>query len=185
MNKFLQMKIILCGFFVLASFFSAHAFAQKTLASSLEIYVFPKDGQDSSQQSRDETACYEWATTNSGVDPFAASKQTAAAQEQAQQSQQHVAEASKGAGGRGLIGGALAGAVIGEIVDDDSSKGAAYGAAAGAIMARRRAAEAQHQAQQQGQQQVAQAHQLSAEQITNFKKAFSVCLEGKSYLVKY
>ena len=36
-------------------------------------------------------------------------------------------------------------------------------------------------AEQQGQQ----AQQATAEQLGNFKKAFSVCLEAKSYLVKF
>ena len=50
----------------------------------------------------------------------------------------------------------------------------------------------QAQQQQQTQQQVQQAQQsgaqkqqATAQQIDNFKKAFSVCLEGKQYLVKY
>jgi Ca2+-binding EF-hand superfamily protein len=30
-----------------------------------------------------------------------------------------------------------------------------------------------------------QSQQLTAEQIENFKKAFSVCLEAKSYMVKF
>jgi hypothetical protein len=42
-------------------------------------------------------------------------------------------------------------------------------------------ASASAQAAQQGQQ----AQQASAAQIESFKKAFSVCLEGKKYLVKF
>ena len=57
----------------------------------------------------------------------------------------------------------------------DSSQGAAYGAAAGAVAARRRSRAASQQAQQQA----------TAEQVGNFKKAFSVCLEAKDYMVKY
>ena len=34
-------------------------------------------------------------------------------------------------------------------------------------------------------EQSAAAQQATAQQIENFKKAFSVCLEGKNYLVKY
>lgn len=40
---------------------------------------------------------------------------------------------------------------------------------------------AQQQAQQQGQAQ----QQATAEQVDNFKKAFSVCLEVKDYMVKF
>lgn len=159
--------------------------APGSLASTLEVYVFPKSGQDASQQSTDEAECYQWAVTNAGVDPFSLSKDTEAAQSQAQQQQQQAAQAGRGAGARGALGGAAAGALIGEIASDDAGEGAAWGAAAGAVMGRRRARAAEQQAATQGQQQVAQAQQVSAEGLSNFKKAFSVCLEAKDYLVKY
>jgi hypothetical protein len=37
----------------------------------------------------------------------------------------------------------------------------------------------------EAQQQAQQSQQATAEQIGNFKKAFSVCLEGHTYMVKY
>jgi hypothetical protein len=36
----------------------------KTLASTMEVYVFPKEGQNAEQQSKDEAECYEWAVGN-------------------------------------------------------------------------------------------------------------------------
>ncbi len=87
----------------------------KTLASTMDIYVFPKEAQAADQQSKDEASCYEWAAGNSGSDPF-------------ELQQQQVA-----------------------------------------------------QAEQQGEAK----QQATAGQIENFKKAFSVCLEAKDYLVKY
>ncbi len=36
----------------------------KTLASTLEVYVFPTKGQAADQQSQDEAECYSWATDN-------------------------------------------------------------------------------------------------------------------------
>ena len=44
---------------------------EKSLASTMDVYVFPTEGQDASTQSKDEAACYEWAVGNAGVDPFA------------------------------------------------------------------------------------------------------------------
>ena len=41
----------------------------KSLSSTMEVYVFPTEGQDTSQQSKDEAECYEWAVGNAGVDP--------------------------------------------------------------------------------------------------------------------
>jgi hypothetical protein len=42
----------------------------KTLAATMDVFVFPAEGQDSSQQSKDEATCYEWAVGNTGSDPF-------------------------------------------------------------------------------------------------------------------
>ena len=172
---------------------------QKSLAATLDVYVFPTTGQTPEQQSTDEATCYGWAVDNTGSDPFNLQKQqqqtqqqAQQAQQQAQQQQQQIAAAGQGAGAKGAVGGAARGALIGEIASDDAGKGAAYGAAAGALMARRRAhraqAEASQQVQQQNQQvqqQAQQQQQATAEQIENFKKAFSVCLEAKKYMVKY
>lgn len=181
-----MMRRIVLGVTLLAAGVTlAQDSAQKSLASSLDVYVFPSAGQAAGLQSQDEGACYQWAVSNAGVDPFELSKNATAEQQAAQQSQQRAADAGRGAGARGAVGGAAIGALIGEVASDDAGEGAAYGAAAGAIMARRRARAAEYEARAQGQQQVAQSQQLSAEQLGNFKKAFSVCLEAKQYLVKY
>ena len=75
--------------------------------------------------------------------------------------------------------------MIGEIANDDAGQGAAWGAAVGAVSSRRRAKEQSEAAASQAQQSGAAQQQATAQQIDNFKKAFSVCLEGKQYLVKY
>lgn len=158
---------------------------EQSLASTLEVYVFPTEGQDSSQQSKDEADCYQWAVSNTGSDPFDVSKQKSADQQQAQAEKQAAQRAGKGAGARGAVGGAAAGALIGELAHDDASEGAAWGAAVGAVAARRRGRAAQQQAAAQAEQQAEQREQATAEQMSNFKKAFSVCLEAKNYMVKY
>ena len=158
---------------------------QKSLAATINVYVFPTEGQTPEQQSTEEAACYSWAVQNTGSDPFALQKQSQQQQQQADQAQQQIAQSGKGAGAVGAVGGAAAGALIGEIASDDAGKGAAYGAAAGLIIARRRARMAKSEASQQVEQQSKQAQQATAEQIDNFKKAFSVCLEAKKYMVKY
>lgn len=158
---------------------------QKSLASTLNIYVFPQAGQAAGTQSKDESDCYGWAVQNSGADPFELQK---ASQQSAQQTQEAAAKAQQaGTGARagGAVKGAAAGALIGEIADDDAGKGAAYGAAAGVVAGGRKKRQAQKQATAQVEQQGEQAQQSIAQQQENFKKAFSVCLEGKKYLVKY
>ena len=48
---------------------------QKTLAATMEVYVFPTEGQSSEQQSKDEAECYNWAVGQTGNDPFDLNKQ--------------------------------------------------------------------------------------------------------------
>jgi hypothetical protein len=158
---------------------------QKTLAATMNVYVFPTTGQAAEQQSADEAACYDWAVQNTGSDPFALQKQAQQSQQQADQAEQQIAQSGKGAGAVGAVGGAAAGALIGEIAGHSASAAAGWGALAGAVVARRRTERAKAEASQQVAEQSAQAQQATAEQIDNFKKAFSVCLEAKSYMVKY
>jgi hypothetical protein len=159
--------------------------APKTLAAAIDVYVFPNEGQTPEQQSIDEATCYDWAFQNTGTDPFDLEKQAQQQAQQAQQTQQQIAASGQGAGVKGAVGGAAAGALIGEIASNDPGRGAAYGAAAGAVVARRQTRKAKAGASQQASQQSQQAQQATAEQAENFKKAFSVCLEGKKYMVKF
>lgn len=157
----------------------------KSLSATLEVYAFPKEGQAAEQQSKDEAECYDWAVANAGEDPFELQKEAEAAEQQAAQQTQDAQQSTGGAGARGAVRGAAAGALIGEIADDDAGKGAAYGAAAGVVAGRRGARRASEESQEQIEQQSASQQQATAEEIENFKKAFSVCLEGKDYMVKY
>lgn len=171
----------------------------KTLAATMNVYVFPKEGQDATQQSKDEADCYGWAVQNTGLDPFDLNKQAQQQQQQQQQAEQQAAQAEQqaqqvgtGAGASGAVRGAAAGALIGEIASNDAGKGAAYGAAAGLIIGRARGRRANEQAtaqaeaqSEQVEKQGQQAQAATAEQLENFKKAFTVCLEAKNYLAKF
>jgi hypothetical protein len=150
--------------------------AQKTLAATMNVYVFPTQGQTAQQQSKDEAECYNWAVQNTGTDPFELSKQAQAQQQQ----QAQAAQASQGSAVKGAARGAAGGALIGAIAGD-AGKGAAIGAASGAVIGRRRGKQAEAQAEQQAQS----SQKATAQQMDNFKKAFSVCLEAKKYMVKY
>jgi hypothetical protein len=162
----------------------APASAQKTLAATMSVYVFPTQGQTASIQSRDEAECYNWAVQNTGTDPFQLSKQAQQQKQQAQAAQQQASTTAQGSGARGAAKGAAGGALIGAIAGD-AGKGAAIGAASGAVVGRSRGRRAQASAEQQVQQQSGQAQAATAQQLENFKKAFSVCLEAKKYMVKY
>jgi len=158
---------------------------QKTLAATMNVYVFPAEGQASDQQSKEEADCYNWAVNNTGTDPFDLAKKAQQQQQQADAAKEQVSEAGKGAGAKGALVGAAGGALIGEIVSDDAGKGAAIGAGVGAIGGRRARRRGQEEATDQIEQQSAQAQQATKTQVENFKKAFSVCLEAKDYMVKF
>jgi hypothetical protein len=158
---------------------------QKTLAATMNVYVFPTQGQAAEEQSKHEAECYAWAVQNTGNDPFDLAKKSEQQKQQAEREKEQAKSVGAGAGARGAVRGAAAGALIGEIVDDDAGEGAAYGAAAGMIRGRRKARAAQQSATQQAEQKAAKAEQSTQQQIENFKKAFSVCLEAKDYMVKY
>jgi hypothetical protein len=159
--------------------------SSKTLAATLDVFVFPNEGQAADQQSKDESECYSWATSNTGSDPFQLQKDNEAAQAQAEQQVAQTKSATQGAGAKGAVKGAAAGALIGEVSGGDAGESAAYGAAAVGISSRRRARSANHQAEEQAKQQTAASNQATEEQVGNFKKAFSVCLESKEYMVKF
>lgn len=183
MVMIVSMAYMACGFALAQAPVSAPT-GQKTLAATMNVYVFPTKGQKPEQQSKDESECYNYATQNTGTDPFALQKQSEQQAQQTEQAKQQAQQAGKGAGAKGAVKGAAAGAVVGEIANDDAGKGAGVGAAAGVVAGRRRGKAAEKQATQQAEAQGQQAQQATAEQLANFKKAFSVCLEAKSYMVK-
>lgn len=134
------------------------------------MYVFPAEGQSEDQTEADETACYKWAVEQSGVDPLNQEKVEGAA----------VDQGPDGEAVKGAARGALVGLAIGSI-SGNAGDGAAYGAIGGALGGRRRGNQAKKQQQHANDQ---AANQINAEMINSFKKAYSVCLEGKGYSVK-
>jgi hypothetical protein len=157
---------------------------QKTLAATMNVYAFPSKGQTPEVQSQDEAACYNYAVQNTGTDPFQLQKQAEAQQQQTDAAKQQAAQAGKGSGAQGAVKGAVVGTAVGAIAGD-AGKGAAIGATAGVVAGRRKGKAEQQQATQSATAQGQQAQAATAEQLTNFKKAFSVCLEAKNYMVKY
>jgi hypothetical protein len=133
------------------------------------LVVFPAQNQNKQQQKDDEFACYLWAMEQTGIDPLNLPKVEA-----------EVQTGPTGGAVRGAARGAAAGAAIGAIAGD-AGEGAAIGAAAGGMGGFRGGRMAQAQQNQQAQ---TQADAANEEVKNQFKKAFSVCMEGKGYTVK-
>ena len=168
------MKKILAGYMIL---FSGICFAQApatnsttSFAKSLGIYIFPSKNQSKETQDKDDADCYRWAVEQSGVDPLNPTKVEA----------KQVDTSADGSAVVGAAKGAAAGVAIGAIAGD-AGQGAAIGAVVGGIAGRRakRAGDAQ---QQQANNQAAAQQQTAM--TDSFKKAYTVCMEGKGYSVK-
>ena len=181
------MKILLAVVTALLMTTAASAQAQSptTLASTMEVYVFPTEGQDAGQQSMDESSCYDWAAANTGNDPFNLAKQAESNEELAAAEMQAAESTGQGSGARTALRGAAAGALIAEVSGGDTSEGAAIGATAGVIRGRRQGRAANQQATEQAADQAEVREEANEEDMVNFKNAFSVCLEAKDYMVKY
>jgi len=165
-------KLVIAAMLILGFTSSAKA-QEESLGSQVTkkvgMYVFPAKGQTQDQIDKDESDCYKWAVQQSGVDPLNPPKVEAA-------------QVQTGPDGAGIVGsakGAAAGAAIGAICGD-AGTGAAVGAVTGALGGRR-ASRAGRSMEQSANNQAATNQQ--AELMNNFKKAYSVCLEGKGYTV--
>ena len=159
-----------------------------SLSATMDVHVFPSQGQDEVQQSMDEADCYGWAADRTGTDPFELSRQ---AQEQMAASEQAMAQAQsagQGSTGRAAAGGAVTGALIGGVFGSSSRsgwKGAAAGAATGAVIGNSRKRGAQAEATEQVAAQSAQAQAATQAQMDDFRTAFTTCLEAKDYIAKF
>jgi hypothetical protein len=143
---------------------------QSNVAATLHVYAYPNQHQTPSQQSKDETECY-----NSAQVQAAPSENAQAGQQQGQSGKAGQGSTVKGAA-RGAAGGAAIGAIAG-----DAGTGAAAGAAGGAAVGHRKKKKAQAKAEEQQQQQV-QAQQTQA--TDNVKRAYTACMEARNYTVK-
>ena len=147
------------------------------MAASAGIVAYPAKGQDAATQSKDDGECYAWGKQQSGFDPASPPPTAVAAQ-----APPPPPPPANGSRARGAARGAAAGAVVGEIANDDASEGAAAGS-------RNRQAQRSHEAQvdaanQQAKAAADQANAQRAQGMESFKKAMSVCLEGRGYTVK-
>lgn len=152
--------------------------AAKPSFKSLGMIIYPAKQQTPEQQAADEEACAIWAENQTGLELSGGSAVNV--DSAAQASGAAAAEATTGAAVAGAARGAAGGAIIGGITGD-AGEGAAIGAVAGAIGGRRAKKQAEAQAAAQGAQQAQAMNQAATD---HYKKAATVCLEGRGYTVK-
>ena len=129
--------------------------------------AYPARGQSAQQQQKDQSACYSWAKSNTGIDPATVASTSPPPSGPAVGGGERVQGAARGA-----AGGAVIGAITG-----DAGKGAAVGAVGGTMVGGARARRNQQAAQANSQAQTQGA-------IDTFNRAFSACMEGRGYTVK-
>jgi hypothetical protein len=140
----------------------------KGMASTVGLYVYPKNGQSANKQLTDESQCYSNAKTQTGFDPNATT--TAAAPKKDDQK----------SGDKSVAQGAARGAVISGATGGDPAAGARRGAILGGIKAKRKEKQEDQQADKQ-----ADAAKTTAQQpLDNFKRSLSACLDARGYSVK-
>jgi Glycine-zipper domain len=162
-------------------------------ANKIGLFAYPSKGQTHDQQLIDESDCYTSAQQQSGVDPDMAAPQapTSADVQAAQAQAADSAPQQRGGRARGAARGAVGGAVIGGIAGD-AGTGAAVGATVGTVRGGRQQrqanASAKDQASAQAGNQVQQQYQNQKaaynQQMSTFKRAFSACMDARSYSVK-
>ena len=140
----------------------------KGMASTVGLYVYPKNGQSASKQLTDESQCYSNAKTQTGYDPNATT--TAAAPKKDDQK----------SGDKSVAQGAARGAVISGATGGDPAAGARRGAILGGIKAKRK----EKQDDQQADKQADAAKTTTQQPLDNFKRSLSACLDARGYSVK-
>ena len=120
-------KRLFCSFSAIASLLLIASVAQaappQLSANPANLAIFPARGQTPDQQRADEAASYDWATQQTGWDPY----QAKTVLDQQSQAATNAAGAARGGAVKGAAGGALVGVAVGAIAGD-AGKGAAIGA---------------------------------------------------------
>jgi hypothetical protein len=145
----------------------------------LNAFVYAANEQPPDQQQYDEMDCYNWAKSQTSIDPMG----PATAVEQVEKGDNQASGSRVRGAARGAAGGAVIGAVAG-----NAGKGAAIGATVGTMRGGRAVRQGKAQAEQDYQQAQTQARQQAAatdaQKIAIFKKAFAVCVQGRGYSVQ-
>jgi hypothetical protein len=137
----------------------------KGMASTVGLYVYPRNHQTSTQELTDESQCYSNAKKQTGYDPNATT--TAAKPD------------DKKSGDKPVAKGAMRGAVVSGATGGDPAVGARRGALLGSIKEKR-----QEKKTEQEQQQANAAKTASQQSLDNFKRSLSACLDSRGYSVK-
>jgi hypothetical protein len=140
----------------------------KGMASTVGLYVYPKNKQNATQQLTDEQQCYSNAKSQTGFNPNATTTAPDAAKP----------TTSKG-GDKTVQQGAMRGAMIARATGGSPVAGARRGAIIAGMKDKRSEKE---QAEQQNK--AAAAKTAQQQPLDNFKRSMSSCLDARGYSVR-
>jgi len=136
---------------------------------------YPSKGQTAEQQEQDQLDAYNWATEQTGWDPYRAVGGVVQKDDEAKQ----VEQATKGKAVGGALRGAILGVAIGAIAGD-AGKGAAIGATAGGLTGGMQTRQARGAAKD-----ATSAATIEYQQkFQAWDRHFVAAMEGKGYVVK-
>ena len=139
----------------------------KGMANTVGLYAYPQKNQSATQQLNDEQQCYNNAKTQTGFNPDAT---TTGSQSQTQNNSKD----------HGAAKGAARGAAISGATGGDPAEGAERGAMVGAARTRRK----EQQQEQQVQKQANATKTQEQQNMDNFKRSMSACLDARGYSVR-
>jgi outer membrane lipoprotein SlyB len=148
-------------------------------APMTQVFFYPKEGQTTDRQSRDQYECYNWAIQQTSFDPSQSSIP----------SERRVKVVPMPPPGHDTTALAIAGAVLGALIAGPrhAGVGALIGAGSGAV-----AGAVSDVTRQQYAQQMEEAYANSDQALDSryegkardFRRAMGACLEGRGYSVK-
>jgi uncharacterized protein YcfJ len=164
-------------------------FSAVTNAQSTDIFTYPSAGQSQEQMEKDRYECYRWAVSATGTDPATLANPASTT------APTIVENKNRGDTAKGTIIGTVAGAIIGSTIEsgrhryrrDQTASGAIVGAAVGSIIGSSREKNGYRNAALEAKKTAAHHQQEQVEyeyKIDNYVRAFSACMEGRSYSVK-
>ena len=144
-----------------------------------QVYFYPKMGQTTDQQSRDQYECYTWAMQQTGFDPSKSSIPP----------ERRVKVVPMPPPGHDTAVLAIAGAVLGALIAGPrhAGAGALIGAGSGAVIGATSDVSREQYAQQMDEAYNRHDQALDTryeEKANDFRRAMGACLEGRGYSVQ-
>ncbi|MCE2027354.1 glycine zipper 2TM domain-containing protein [Sessilibacter corallicola] len=161
-----------------------------SFGQSTEIFTYPAAGQSQEQMERDRYECYRWAVSTTGTDPATLVSPASTT------APTIVENKNRGDAAKGTIIGTVAGAIIGSTIEsrgryhrrhNNAAGGAVVGAAVGGIIGSSRERNGYQNAALEAKKiEIRQQREQSEYEtkISNYTRAFSACMHGRSYTVK-